>query len=441
LGRVSPETAVSAVQVGALRLRLRDAHAAANPWNPMPHQLPPEGDGWAGWVLMGGRGAGKTDAGAHATNEHAMSEACLKGGVPHRIGIVSTTHDDCVDIAVRGESGLLQANPRIRFRPGSSLYADLTWPNGAEGSLFGTFTPEDVERFRGPQYCFLWADEIAAWRKLDEAWDQIEFGLRLGPHPRWIATTTPKRRSRFKDLMAQPDVVVSHAKTMDNPHLDLRRRAKLYEKYGSTTLGRQELDAEMLGDLPGALWRRVMIDYSRIDKQPDHLRRIVVAIDPAATSGEDSDETGIVVVGVDDRRPAHGYVLADLSGRYAPIDWARVAVNAYRGFGADRVVGEVNNGGEMIEQTLRTVDPNVAYQAVRATRGKLTRAEPIAALYEQGRIHHVGSFPELEDQQCTWLPGAPDSPDRMDAMVWGFTETMVADENPWAGMESVGGVA
>jgi phage terminase large subunit-like protein len=358
------------------------------------------------------------------------------------MAIISTTHDDAVDTCVRGESGILRADPRVRFRPGSSLFADLSWPNGAEANLFGTFVPEDVERFRGPQHCFYWADELAAWRKLDDAWDMIEFGLRLGPHPRGVITTTPKLRKRFIEIMKRADTIVTHAKLSDNPHLDAKRRAKLYERYGGTQLGRQELDAELIDDIEGALWRRAMIEQARRTVAPE-LRRIVVSVDPAVTSGDGSDETGIIVAGVDARDPSHGYVLADLSGRYAPIDWARRAVDAYHTFKADRVVAEVNNGGDMVEATLRAVDPSVAYRAVRASRGKAVRAEPVAAMYEQARIHHIGAYPELEDQQCTWLPGSDDkSPDRMDAMVWAFHELLIPTEaNPWQGMKSAGGVA
>lgn len=390
------------------------------------HQQPPEGD-WDIWLLLGGRGSGKTEAGARFVNEHAMGEPCLSGPVPHRMAIVAPAHDDAVDTCVRGESGLLQMNPTIRFRPGSALSADLTWPNGAEAELFGTFAPEDVERFRGPQHCLIWGDEFAIWRKLDEVWPMLQFGLRLGEHPRVVLTTTPKRRQLLRDLLDSPTTAVVRAKTSDNPALPPSRRDALYAAYGGTTIGRQELDAELLDDIAGALWRRTLVDALRVSEAPQ-LIRIVVAIDPSATSTESSDEAGIVVAGRD--LLGHGYVLEDASLRDAPIAWARRAIAAYERWKADRIVAETNNGGEMVGTVLAMVRPGVPYQAVTASRGKQTRAEPISALYEQGRIHHVGTFPALEDQMCSWVPGEK-SPDRMDALVWALTELLVDESNPW----------
>jgi phage terminase large subunit-like protein len=433
LYQVDAETRRKAAAVAVMRLRARQQHRT---WTPYDHQVPPPGD-WQTWLLLGGRGSGKTDAGAHAVDGHALGVPCLPGRVPHRIAIVSTTHDDAVDTCVRGESGLLAANPTVSFKPGAQLSADLTWPNGAEAQLFGTFAPEDVERFRGPQHCLIWGDEIASWRKLDEAWDMLAFGLRLGEKPRWILTTTPKARKRLLEVIADPHTVVTHARTSDNPALAEEVRAELYRRYGGTTLGRQELDAELLTDVAGALWRREIIEALRRDKAPD-LVRIVVAIDPSATSTESADEAGIVVAGVDER--GEGWVLADYSLRGAPIDWARIAVDAYRVHRADRIVAETNNGGEMVAAILRTLDPAIAYRSVTASRGKQTRAEPISALYEQGRVRHAGTFERLEDQMCQWVPGDR-SPDRMDALVWALTDLMIPDENPWASLTVAGGVA
>lgn len=441
LSKVDRETARKALVIGGMRVKYRQqAEAApADPtWEPMPHQVPPEGD-WAVWMMLGGRGAGKTDAGAHAVDAHAKGMPCLSGAVPHRIGIIAPSHEDATATCVRGETGLLSANPRILFRPGAQKMADLTWPNGAEGNLFGAFAPEDVERFRGPQHCFIWGDEFAAWRKLEEVWDIAAFGLRLGPNPRVILTSTPKRRAKVRELMARPDTVVSRATTRANPYLPEARREALYALYGGTTLGRQELDAELIEDVDGALWQRPLIAYRRPPvvypkgiETPD-LVRIVVAVDPAVTSRADSDETGIVVVGLgSDKR---GYVLDDLTLRASPAEWARRAVQALRDYSADRIVAEANNGGDLVSTVIGAVDALAPVTLVHAARGKVTRAEPIAALYEQGRVSHVHPFPELEDQMCSYT-GAPgeDSPDRLDALVWALSELFdvrVDDTKVW----------
>ena len=394
---------------------------------PFAHQIPPA-QPWDVWLLLGGRGSGKTEAGARYVDAHARGPACLEGSTPHRIAIVAPAHDDAVDTCVRGESGLLQLDSGIRFRPGSALCADLTWPNGAEAELFGTFAPEDVERFRGPQHCLVWGDEFATWRKLDDVWPMIQFGLRLGSHPHIILTTTPKRRPLLRDVMAQPGTVTVRATTADNPALPEERRQALYAAYGGTTIGRQELDAEIIEDVAGALWRREIIDIMRRAEAP-HLKRIVVAIDPSATSSESSDEAGIIVAGIDAND--NGYVLADLSIRGAPVEWARLAVGAYESWHADRIIAETNNGGEMVKAVIDTIRPSLPYRAVTASRGKQTRAEPISALYEQGRVRHVGTHPALEDQMCSWVPGEK-SPDRMDALVWALTDLMVKPDSPWA---------
>lgn len=403
------------------------------------HQVPPP-QPWDVWLLLGGRGSGKTEAGARYVDGHARGEPCLPGAVPHRIAIVAPSHDDAVDTCVRGETGILRANPSIRFRPGALLTADLTWPNGAEAELFGTFAPEDVERFRGPQHCLVWGDEFAAWRKLSESWDMLQFGLRLGPHPHVVLTTTPKRRPLLRQVIAQQGTITARARTADNPGLPEERRAALYRAYGGTTLGRQELDAEIIDDVPGALWSRDHIVYRVPPRRVVHgevvldMARIVVAIDPAVTSTEASDETGIVVdgLGID----GMGYTLADLSGRMPPTAWARRAIEAYRDFRADSIIAEANNGGDLVSTVIASIDANVPVRLVHASRGKRVRAEPVQALYEQGRWYHAEPFPELEDQQCSYTgdPGE-ESPDRLDAHVWGVTELMVAQT--WAGSSNV----
>lgn len=440
LYRVDPETARKALIAGGLTVKYRKEQAAAAlitrpryPWQVAPPQP------WDVWLLLGGRGSGKTEAGARYTDEHARGPACLEGTVPHRMAVVAPSHDDAVDTCVRGETGLLRVNPSISFTPGASKQADLTWPNGAEAELFGTFAPEDVERFRGPQHCFVWGDEFAAWRKLQEAWDLMQYGIRLGPHPHAMLTTTPKRRELLLWLMAQATTQMTSGKTSEAYGLPAERVAALYARYGGTTQGRQELDAEIMDDVDEALWRRAMIAHGKAPviypkgiETPD-FARIVVAVDPAVTSNASSDETGIVVaaLGSDGR----GYILDDRSIKSSPAEWARRAVSAYQEYGADRIVAESNNGGDLVSTVITAVDPKVPVTLVHAARGKRTRAEPIAALYEQGRVTHVNALPELEDQLCSYT-GAPgeDSPDRLDALVWALSELFgvrVDDNRVW----------
>jgi predicted phage terminase large subunit-like protein len=262
----------------------------------------------------------------------------------------------------------------------------------------------------------------------------LMFGLRLGRDPRCVVTTTPRPTRLLRELLADPKVVVTRGRTVDNEkNLARAFLAQIVRRYEGTRLGRQELDGELLDDMPGALWTHGIIDAARIAAAPE-LQRIVVAIDPAVSSREGADETGIVVAGRD--ASGRGYVLADASGHYAPAEWAKVAISAYRAHRADRIVAEVNNGGEMVEATLRVVDPGVPYAAVRAARGKVARAEPVAALYEQGRVHHLGALPQLEDQMCAFTAdgdSAGYSPDRVDALVWALTELLL-QPMPGAGL-------
>ena len=407
-------------------------------WRPYPHQIAPPLP-WKTWALIAGRGSGKTDAGAHYVDAHANGVPCLPGSVPHRIAIIAPTLPDAQQTCVLGDSGLLRASPSIRYRPGSMKEADLVWTNGSQARLFGAHGPDDPNRLRGPQHCLVWADELAAWPRLDDTWDMMEFGLRLGPDPRVIVTTTPRPRPLIRRLLAEPSTVVTRASTKDNPSLPEDRRAALYARYQGTRLGRQELDAEVIEDADGALWARHMIPYAAPNQRMNlrtkelswDLARVVVAIDPAVTSGEESDETGIVGAGVG--ADGRGYVLADASCRMPPADWARRAINLYHELQADRIVAEANNGGDLVSTVIRTIDPNVPVTLVHAARGKRTRAEPVSALYEQGRVSHLEPFPELEDQLCSYT-GAPgeSSPDRMDALVWALTEVMnISTEATW----------
>lgn len=331
--------------------------------------------------------------------------------------MVAPTAGDVRDVMIEGESGLLAVCPpwnRPHYEPSKRR---LTWPNGA---LVTAYSADEPERARGPQHDGLWADEIASWR-YPEAWDLFMFGLRLGNDPRAVVTTTPKPIPLVKELLAAETTTVTRGSSYENRrNLAPAFFQQIVKKYEGTRLGRQELLAEILDDNPNALWTRQMIEESRSARVPD-LIRTVVAVDPAATSDEGSAETGIVVAGCDARDPEHFWVLDDRSLRASPRGWATEAVTSYHSRSADRIVGEANNGGDMIRDLIRNVDENVSYKKVTATRGKLLRAEPIAALYEQGRVHHAGTFPELEDQMVEWEPGM-DSPDRLDALVWALTE-------------------
>jgi phage terminase large subunit-like protein len=370
--------------------------------------------------LLAGRGFGKTRVLSEWICERAQS------GRAGRIALVAPTAADARDVMIEGESGVLSVAPawaRPVYEPSRRR---LTWPNGA---IATTFSADEPERLRGPQHDAAVCDELAAWR-YPEAWDQLMFGLRLGRNPRCVVATTPRPTKLLRELIARAgkDVAVTRGSTYANrANLAPAFLDQIIRRYQGTRLGRQELDAELLDDVPGALWNRDQLDSCRLERRPE-LTRIVIAIDPAVSSGEDADETGIIVAGRD--TDGHGYVLADTSGRYAPAEWARVAIAAYGVHQADRIVAEVNNGGEMVEATLRMVDPNTSFRAVRASRGKVARAEPIAALYEQRRIHHIGEFPQLEDQMCSFTSGFDRrsvgySPDRVDALVWALTDLLV----------------
>lgn len=379
-----------------------------------PNQLPPKGD-WRVWLLLAGRGFGKTRSGAE------FVRARIEAGLAARVALVGPTASDVRDVMIEGESGLL-AVASDDCRPiYESSKRRLVWPNGAVALAFSADEPE---RLRGPQHDLAWCDEFASWRYA-ASWDNLLLGLRLGADPRAVVTTTPKPNKLVRDVLASPGTVVMRGSTFDNAaNLAPSFLDSVVRRYRGTRLGRQELEAELLDDLPGALWSRDAIEAARVNAAPD-LARIVIAIDPAVSSGEGADETGIVVAGL-----AHDgqiYVLDDLSGRMTPRAWAVKAIAAYKKFAADRIVAEVNNGGDMVEAMLRSVASDAPFRAVRASRGKAVRAEPIAALYEQGRVHHVGGFATLEDQLCSFAAdfdrgAAGASPDRLDALVWAVTD-------------------
>jgi len=386
------------------------------------NQLPPNGD-WRVWLLLAGRGFGKTRTGAELIRARAIALAA------RRLALVAPTVGDARDIMVEGESGILAISPpweRPRYEPSKRR---LTWPNGAIATLFSADEPE---RLRGPQHDAAWCDELASWR-YPEAWDMLMLGLRLGTDPRVVVTTTPRPTKLLRELIADPTVVVTRGTTHENrANLAPVFLGQVVRRYQGTRLGRQEIEAEILEDVPGALWNRGMIEATRASRAPA-LIRVVVAIDPAVSSTAGADETGIIVAGKDE--DGRGWVLADASGRYPPTEWAKTAISAYRAHRADRIVAEVNNGGDMVEATLRMIEPNASFAAVHASRGKVTRAEPVAALYERGRVRHLGVFPQLEDQMCAFTPeahatsksrSAGYSPDRVDALVWALTDLLVA---------------
>ncbi|HXI40292.1 MAG TPA: terminase family protein [Bryobacteraceae bacterium] len=382
-----------------------------------PNQIIPPG-AWRLWLIQAGRGWGKTRTGAEAVRKW------VKQGY-RRFHLVGATAGDTRDVMVQGESGLLNCFPshlRPVYEPSKRL---ITFYTGAVAYLFSADEPE---RLRGPQCEAFWADEIAAWRFGQDAWDNLMFGFRLGNDPRGVITTTPKPIQLLKDIIKDPHTFLTRSSSYENrTNLAPAFFDSIIRKYEGTRLGRQELEAELLEDIPGALWTRAVIDAYRIklgEVRWDMLVRIVVAIDPAVSAGENSDETGIVICGL--ARSGHVVVIEDLTCKESPLQWARIAVGAYKKYGADRIVGEVNNGGDLVEANIRAVAPEVSFRAVRASRGKAVRAEPVAALYEQGRVHHVGSMPQLEDQMCGYVPGIKqDSPDRMDALVWAITELLI----------------
>ncbi len=380
-----------------------------------PNQLTPPGD-WQTWLILAGRGWGKTRAAA----EFVINE--VKAGRARRVALVAKTPANARDVMVEGESGILNNSPLDLMPDYEPSKRRLTWPNGAIATVYSSKEPDHLN---GPQHDLAWGDELRTWYSAQEVWDMLMLGLRLGEHPRCVATTTPLPVKLIKNLISMSDVVVTGGTTYENrENLAPSFYSQIVSRYEGTRLGQQEIQAELLEDVPGALWKRSIIQY----KPAPDLVRVVVAIDPAVTSKSSSDETGIVAVGkgID----GHAYVLADRSARISPDSWARRAIQAFDDFKADRIIGEVNNGGDLVELTIRTVRKDIAYKAVHASRGKYVRAEPIAALFEQKKVFHTEQFTELEDQMCTWLPESGESPDRMDALVWALTDLMLEVEVP-----------
>lgn len=375
------------------------------------NQLTPTGD-WFVWLILAGRGWGKTRVGAEQIR--AWQEQGVK-----RFALIGQTPGEVRDVMVEGESGIIATSPKWNMPKYEPSKRRLTWPNGAVATVYSGENPEVL---RGPQHEKAWIDELAKFRYQQDMWDNLILGMRLGNAPQMIVTTTPRPTKLMKSLIKHPTTHVTRGTTYENREnlaqvfLDV-----ILDKYEGTRLGRQELSAEMLDDNPGALWSRGWIENNRTTTLPT-LTRVIVAVDPAATSSAKADETGIIVAGIDSDR--HGYVLEDMTIKATPEQWARVAIDAFNKWNADKIVGEANNGGDMIETILKNINPDIPYKKVWASRGKATRAEPVSALYERNKIHHIGYFPDLEDELCEWEPGLS-SPNRLDACVWAFTELIL----------------
>lgn len=377
-----------------------------------PEQMIPDGD-WRTWLILGGRGSGKTRPCAETVRLIATDPRAV-------IALIGPTAADVRQVMIEGESGILNVCPSWERPHWQPSIRRLSFPSGATAF---TYSAEEPERLRGPQHHFAWLDEIAAYPDPRAVWDLLLPGLRLGNDPRRIVSTTPKPIKFMHDLIADPATTISRMKTWDNrANLPGAYIDELQRIYGGTRIGRQELEGELLDEAEGALWHRSRLDDLRVKQAPE-MSRIVVAIDPSSGK-ENSDEIGIVAagLGVD----GQGYVLRDASCRLPPSEWAHRAISLYDALDADRIIAEVNFGGTLVEEVLRTVRRNIPYETITASRGKTARAEPIAALYEQGRVHHAGAFPQLEDQMVNWVPGElKSSPDRADALVWALTWLML----------------
>lgn len=393
----------------------------------LPHQLPPACD-WRSWVILGGRGAGKTRAGAEWVRSEVEGALPLSPGRLRRVALIGETIDQVREVMVFGESGIIAVSPPDRRPEWDGTRKRLVWPNGAVAQAFSAHDPE---RLRGPQFDGAWADELAKWPKAQETWDMLQFGLRLGEAPRQVVTTTPRNVPVLRDLLALDSTVSTHAPTEANrAFLAKSFLEDVRARYGGTHLGRQELDGLLIEDVAGALWSPAAIEAGRLSAAPE-LDRIVVAVDPAVTGHAGSDACGIVVAGVvakGEPKDWRAVVLEDATLSGSAVEWAEAAIAAMRRWGAERLVAEVNQGGDLVEQVIRQIDPLVAYRGVRALRGKTARAEPVAALYEQGRVRHLRGLSALEDEMCQMTAQGyrgKGSPDRVDALVWALTDLMI----------------
>ena len=456
LARVSPDVARVLIDRAALDILLERELGDVHSWRKLAReeQRPPEGE-WHTEYVRGGRGSGKTWTAAHMLAEWTQD-------APGAYAILAPTYADARDTCVEGPSGLLAAlgTNRVEIESGQSRYVaswnrsmgELRLRNGSVVYVDGA--DDGGLRIQGKNLRGAWADEIGLWRRWRIAWEEsLRYAVRIGP-ARIIATGTPKRGHELVRLLMNDEAIVKrHLRTLDNvANLDASIVAEWQRLYAGTALGRQELEGEVLEDVPGAVWQRSWIESWRIlTLGAVELSRVSVGVDPAITSTEGSDLTGLNASGaaivsrawceemfsarnvpVPDSHGTgpheHYFVLEDPSGKMTPSVWGERAVGLYRRLQAGWIVGETNRGGDMVEHTVRTVDPDIAFKPVRATRGKATRAEPVAALYEQGKVHHVGFFPELEDEMCSYVPGDTRSPDRMDALVWALTDLAIKDE-------------
>lgn len=400
-------------------------------WRPLPHQVPPRGD-WYGWALLAGRGAGKTDACARYMVDHVKGPPCLTGRAPHWMSIIAPTQGDAATSGFYGPSGISAHDDSATLRTGIGG-AEVHWPNGSVAKLFGAHTPEDVERLRsGGNRCLAWLEELAAWRYLEDCWNHMRFGLRVGPRPRWVGSTTPKPRPLIKKIARGEikNVETTRATMYDNPHLPQEIRDALEDAYGGTALGAQELLGRIISQDENALWTRETLERYRInpsDPLLEDLQKITVGVDPSGGAGEQ----GIIVsgshrsmetVGEKVRQVLRGYVLDDRTVHLPPDGWGRASVKAAVDWQADDICVEINFGGDMAVATIRSaaeaMGVDIPVRVVRASRGKQARAEPVSAKSAQGRWNMVGEHEALEDQLCTWTPDIGYSPDRLDGMVW-----------------------
>ncbi len=404
-----------------LSLDPREAAALQYDWRfwARPGQTPPDWD-WRTWLLKGGRGSGKTWVGANLTNEKAR--------VCHRLALIGRTASDVRDTMIEGDSGIIALSPpwfMPKYEPGKRR---VTWPNGAFALCFSADEPNLL---RGPQFEFVWADELAAWRRLKETLDNIMLCLRKGTNPQLVATTTPRPLQIIKDMIKRATTHTTTESTYANlENLAVQWAEEVINTYANTRLGRQELEGSILDDNPNALWSRECIDKHRVTKYPD-LDAITVGVDPMVKEDPDdkSAEAGIIIAGRKGRKRdphAQAYIIDDMSMQGSPEEWATQAVSAYYKYKADKIVAEANNGGAMVKSTIQAIDPHVPVELVWASRGKVIRAEPVATLNQRGRVHHTQYLPECEDQLCEWEPGMK-SPDRLDAYVWTLTDLMLGE--------------
>jgi len=435
-------------QLDAVLAREIEQRSSEKRWRPLPHQVPPTGD-WRGWLMMAGRGAGKTAGCAKYMVDHVHGPPCIDGPVPHWMAIVAPTLGDAATSCYSGPSGIRSFDDGAVMAPrvGGLI---VTWPNGSQAKMYGAREIDDIERLRaGGNVCLSWLEELAAWRYLQEAFDQMRFGLRIGPHPRWIASTTPKPRGLIKKLYKSEirGVVLTNATMYDNPYLAEDFKTAVEEAYAGTSLGTQEMYGRLVEEDTNALWTRDTIERTRLVVAPP-LHAVEVGVDPSGGAGEQ----GIVVVGrADEKTPdkrtlKHGYVLHDASVRMKPEGWARTAVTTAVDWDANRIVVETNFGGDqavaLLVNACDQLGVHVPIRTVHASRGKQPRAQPVSAMSAQNRWHMVGYFDELEDQMATWTVGSGWSPDRIDAMVWPawsmkLVSTIFKSVGSWGGSQMV----